>query len=257
MTRPAAHVARVVGLSAALIVFGNAKSWWDLVVLDTTAAGSLFGVGMGIALVLAILVVTLAVGEDPAALGLGGGDWRCGLRLGVWIGGTVACIGALLILLGSLASSQFGARLVELTPAASVPWDQLLWRAVLLLWVDTVIPEELAFRGALLFTIGCPRPTTCTVAAPYTRMWLQVGSAALQPAVLLSAVVFAGWHIVVVLQDGTSDLPTVAGKLLVIGVGGVLFGALRLVGGNLLAPIVAHWLFNMLAMLTARLAVTF
>ena len=39
-------------LAAALVLFGNAKSWWDLVVLGTTAAGSTFGVGTGIALVL-------------------------------------------------------------------------------------------------------------------------------------------------------------------------------------------------------------
>ena len=42
---------------------------------------------------------------------------------------------------------------------------------------------------------------------------------------------------------------------LVIAVGGMLFGALRLVGRNLLAPVVGHWLFDAVAMLAARLAV--
>jgi membrane protease YdiL (CAAX protease family) len=89
----------------------------------------------------------------------------------------------------------------------------------------------------------------------YGNAWRHVGAAALQPAVLIASVVFAAWHVVVVLQDGTPDPLTVAAKLLVIGVGGALFAALRIVSGNLLAPIVGHWLIDMLGMLSARLAV--
>ena len=63
------------------------------------------------------------------------------------------------------------------------------------------------------------------------------------------------WHVVVVINDGVPDVWTIVSKLLVIGVGGMLFGGLRLVGRNLLALIVGHWLFDMVAMIAARLAV--
>ena len=91
-------------LAAALIAFGNAKAWVDLVVLNSTAAGSTFGVGAGIALVLAILLGGILVRVDFSALGLSGGDWQSSLRLGVVIGGTAALAAAVLIVGGSLAA---------------------------------------------------------------------------------------------------------------------------------------------------------
>lgn len=238
------------------MLFGNAKSWWDLVVLETTAAGSTFGVGAGIALVLVILTVGVAARADLGGLGLARGSVRESLRTGVWIGGTAAVVGAVAILGGALVGAHLGFRLTNLTPAASVPWDQLLWRAVLLLWVDTVLPEELAFRGALLLGLtGSPAPCTTVDPPSYARTWAEVLRAARQPAVLISSCAFAAWHVVAVLEDGTTDPLTVGAKLLLIAVGGMLFGGLRVVGQNLLAPIVGHWLFDMLAMIAARLAV--
>ena len=77
------RIVRVTALAAALVIFGNAKSWWDLVVLGTTAAGSTFGIGAGIALVLAILVGTLALRTDFGALGLAGGSVRASLHTGL------------------------------------------------------------------------------------------------------------------------------------------------------------------------------
>jgi hypothetical protein len=241
---------------AALIIFGNLKAWWDLVVLQTSAAGSTFGVGAGIAMVLAILVGGILVRTDFSALGLGGGAWQSSLRLGVWIGGTTAVLGAVLILGGGLVARRLGLELASVTPATAVAWGPLLWRAVLLLWVDTVIPEELGFRGALLLTMD---GQTATQPPPeclsYRQAWMQIGGAAIRPAVVVSSIAFAAWHVVVVVQDGVPDVPTIAGKLVVIAIGGLLFGALRVVGGNLLAPLVGHWLFDVLAMLAARLTV--
>jgi membrane protease YdiL (CAAX protease family) len=253
--KTATHSARVVALIAALVIFGNAKAWWDLVALQTTAAGSTFGIGAGIALVLAILVISCFARVDPAALGLAGGSWRASLRLGLWIGGTAAVAGAALIIGGSLAARSLGLRLVDVTPAASVPWGPLLWRALLLLWVDTCIPEELGFRGALLLALDGQNTTSATVEPPsYRQAWVQVGRAAIRPAVIGSSIAFAAWHVVVVVQDGVPDLVTITGKLLVIAIGGLLFGGLRVVGRNLLAPIVGHWLFDMAAMVAARFA---
>jgi membrane protease YdiL (CAAX protease family) len=249
--------ARALALAVGLILYGNAKAWWDLSVLHTTAAGSTFGVGAGIALVLAILVGGMLVRTDFGALGLSGGTWQSSLRLGVWIGGTAALAACVLILFGALVARFFGVELREVTPSASVAWGPLLWRAVLLLWVDTVIPEELGFRGALLLTLdGASAEDRAPIWRSYRDAWVQVGRAAVRPAVVLSSVAFAAWHVVVVLQEGGgfTDIGTVAGKLLLIAVGGLLFGGLRVLGGNLLAPIVGHWLFDMLAMIAARLA---
>jgi membrane protease YdiL (CAAX protease family) len=226
------------------------------VVLQTTAAGSIFGIGAGIALVLAILVVAPVVRASFSGLGLAEGSWRSSLRLGLWIGGPLAIAGGALIIVGSLVARGVGLELADVTPAASVPWGPLVWRAVLLLWVDTVIPEELGFRGALMLGLDGQR-TTCATAESlsYRRAWLEVGREAVRPAVLMSSVAFAAWHVVVVIQDGVPDGMTVVGKLLLIAVGGLLFGGLRVVGRNLLAPVVGHWLFDMVAMLAARLAV--
>ena len=129
---------------------------------------------------------------------------------------------------------------------------------MLLLWVDTVIPEELAFRGALLLTLDGQRLDTSSAPIdrqPYWDAWAQVLRAAVRPAVVVSSLAFAAWHVVVVINDGVPDAATIVSKLLVIAVGGMLFGGLRLVGRNLLAPIVGHWLFDMVAMIAARLAV--
>jgi membrane protease YdiL (CAAX protease family) len=250
------RTARLAALTAALVIYGNAKSWWDLVVLQTTAAGSTFGVGAGVALVLAILVGAVLLRTDLAALGLAGGSVRASLRIGMWIGGTLAVTSAILIVGGSLVARQRGFELQNFTPAAVVPWGPLLWRAVLLIWVDTVIPEELSFRGALM--LGLDRNlTACTPGKvdAFRSAWVEVARASRRPAVLVSSAAFASWHVVAVIQDGEHDVLTVVGKLLLIAIGGIVFCALRISSGNLLAPMVGHWVFDMVAMVAARFAV--
>ena len=116
--------------------------------MHTTAAGSTFGVGAGVALVLVVLVIATAVRADPVSLGLAGGTWRGGLRLGFGIGGPVALVGGVGIFGSALVGRALGIDVANVTPAATVPWDLLLWRGVLLLWVDTAIPEEVAGQVA-------------------------------------------------------------------------------------------------------------
>jgi membrane protease YdiL (CAAX protease family) len=253
----ATKTARVAALIAALVIYGNAKSWWDLVVLQTTAAGSTFGIGAGIALVLAILAGALVIRTDFAGLGLAGGGVRSSLGLGIRIGGTAALASGAVIVLGSLVAGRLGLQIADATPAATTPWGPLLWRAVLLLWVDTVLPEELAFRGALLLALGGQRSSTPTAneVNSYWRAWRQVALASVRPAVLVSSLAFTAWHVVVVMQDGVQDVATIVGKLAVIGVGGMFFGGLRVTSRSVLAPVMGHWLFDMVAMIAARLTV--
>jgi membrane protease YdiL (CAAX protease family) len=242
----------VLFLIASLILYGNAKSWWDLVVLHTTPAGSLFGVGAGIALVLGILVIAVVRRVDLVTLGLAGGDLRSSLRLGCWVGGIAAGLGSVLILGGGLVARALGVDVASVAPASTVGWAELLWRAVLLLWVDTVLPEELAFRGALLSALSRTRAYVSSSRHPLDK----VAREAVRPPVLVSSAAFAAWHVVVVLYEGVADPLTVGGKLCTIAIGGMLFGALRVVGGNLLAPVVGHWLFNVAAMVAARFAIS-
>ena len=119
-------VARVALLIVILVAYGNAKSWWDLVVLQSTAAGSTFGIGAGIALVLGILVFMVLRGPEPARLGLAGGDWRSSLRLGLVVGGIAAGASAVLIIGGALAARGLGVQVADVTPAATVAWGPLL-----------------------------------------------------------------------------------------------------------------------------------
>jgi uncharacterized protein len=216
---------RALILALALVAYGNAKSWYDLVVLHTTAAGSTFGVGAGVLVALVILATAAVLHVD---LGLLGGTWRASVAMGLRLGATIGGTAAALTIIGGLLGIAIG----SVTPAARVPWDQLLWRAALLIWVDTAIPEELAFRGALMAALGAPSRAT----------------------VAWSSLAFAAWHLVVVQQDGATEWWVYAGKLLVIAFGGLLFGWLRVVSGSVLGPIVAHWLFDFLAMTSARLA---
>ena len=253
--KTATHSARVVALIAALVVFGNAKAWWDLVVLHTTAPGSTFGIGAGIALVLAILLISCVAGVEPASLGLAGGSWRASLRLGLWIGGTSAVTGAALIVGGSLAARSLGLRLVDVTPAASVPWGPLLWRAVLLLWVDTCISGRVGFSGRAAVRAGWSACNQCDGRPAVLSTGVGTGRSSSHQA--------RGDRVKYCIRGlacrrrgpGRSpDLVTISGKLLVIAIGGLLFGGLRVVGRNLLAPVVGHWLFDMAAMIAARFA---
>src|SRR6476469_5111135 len=82
-------------LALGLIVYGNAKAYWDLVVLGTTAAGSAFGglAGVFLAGVLAVLARVLGLGWGE--LGLERANLRAAVRLGARIGGLVAVLAAL------------------------------------------------------------------------------------------------------------------------------------------------------------------
>ncbi len=127
---------------------------------------------------------------------------------------------------------------VEYTPLGSLSWQALLWRAFVWMPLDTAIPEEVAFRGVLLGSL---------------RHHLTD-----RRAVLLSSVVFAVWHGVIVSRTvALTNLqaePLLAalglvGAYVAVGVGGALFAWLRLATGHLAGSIVAHWAFNALLLL--------
>jgi uncharacterized protein len=128
-----------------------------------------------------------------------------------------------------------------------VEWSALLRRVMVFVPFDTVLPEELAFRGLLLgwlLRAGAPE------GGGQEDCRARVGW-----AVLVAAVPFVLWHLAIAVRE-MSELRL--GELLVkLGgyyVGGVLFGYLRVATGHLAGSMVAHWLFNALGMVGVRAA---
>jgi len=103
--------------------------------------------------------------------------------------------------------------------------SEVLGRVLLYLPLDTIVPEEVAFRGVLL---GALR----------RRFRAPV-------AVVLAAVPFALWHTTLALSETPSQSATqLAVKVSGYFLGGVGFGALQAATRRLSAPLAAHWALN-------------
>ena len=209
-----------------LVAYGNTKS---LVEPSAVPQSPWPGLLFGAALTLAVTVMSRAGPRLTAAeLGLrrdgSAGAAAIGLLCGVG-----AAIPALVVL-------RFPPLLdapVRYAPLAGVPLDGLLLRALVLMPLDTALPEELAFRGALFG-------------------WLRRGHGPAR-AVALSSLAFVGWHVMIVVAtlqvtNAAADPLTatlgIAAALVAVFAGGVTFAVLRARTGRLAAPIAAHAAFN-------------
>ncbi len=119
-------------------------------------------------------------------------------------------------------------RLLADTPAV----DKLM-RVLVTMPLDTVFPEEVAFRGLLL------------------ALFLRHMTA--RAAVLRSSTVFMLWHAVVnyhtLSNTNLAEAPLllalgVAGAHIGVFIGGVAFCLLRLRTRHMVAPVIAHWAVN-------------
>lgn len=207
-----------------LIVYGNVAAY----VAGSALAPGPAGVLLGAALVVAVFAYARADGLSLGQLGLR----RERLGLGVAVGSALALVGvaAAMIL---LRYPPLVAGPVTYAPLAAMSTPDLAVRIALTMPLDTIIPEELAFRGLLL--------------AQLLRRYR------VRAAVVVSALAFAGWHAVIVTT--TIAQTSLAGDRLFAGLGlvgaflavfggGVSFAALRVTTGSLAAPIAAHWVFN-------------
>jgi membrane protease YdiL (CAAX protease family) len=221
----------MIGLSAGLVLLGNLKPW----IAGGNPAGSPATAAFGMAVTGLALLWARRFGRLEAPdLGLGGRCALAGQVRAAAVGGGVglACAGAVVALeLGGV--DRLGLRrYAPEVPAAllAMPAAQVLQRVLLYLPLDTVVPEEVAFRGVLL---GALRR--------------RVGWPA---AVGLAAVPFALWHAVLALAETPSRNPThLALKFAGYFLGGVGFGLLRPVTRTLAAPLAAHWTLNAALML--------
>jgi membrane protease YdiL (CAAX protease family) len=172
-------------------------------------------------------------------LGLGREHWKSGIgyaAAAVAVVVTVVAVGALLPLTRPLFLNNNYATV-----------SGALIASMIIIPLQTVIPEELAFRGVLHGTL--------------TRAWGFRGVAA------AGSLLFGLWHVATSLRLTSSNVGfthlfgtgvggEVAGVLLAVaatGGAGFVFTWLRRRSGSLLAPIALHWSLNGVGALTAAL----
>jgi len=178
-------------------------------------------------------------GLDWTDLGLGREHWRSG---------------------AGYAIGAVGLVLVVIAVGALLPWTRPLFMnnnyatlsgalvaSMIIIPLQTVIPEELAFRGVLHGALH--------------RAW------GFRGVVAAGSLLFGLWHVATSLGLTSSNVGftklfgggvagTVAGVVLAViatGVAGIVFDWLRRCSGSLLAPIALHWSLNGLGALAAAL----
>jgi membrane protease YdiL (CAAX protease family) len=222
------HFRRVLPLFAVgafLAVYGNAVS---TVMAFPTPLGEATGLAVGILLTVIIVAWGRRAGLTRADLGLG--------RDRLWRSALIGLLAALVTVTPALLFLRFPPILgapVTYGPAEFISDSALARRVLVLMPLDTAVPEELAFRGVLLGAL--------------------LRNHAALPAVLLSAVPFTLWHIVIVGRTlGLTNLTVepwfvlagFVGAMATVFVGGVLFAWLRVATGHLAGSITAHLGFN-------------
>lgn len=170
------------------------------------------------------------------ALGLHRRDWRGGFLWGSLAGAAMAV--PPLAYFGILSRSG---RRLAFTELAGISHTAFLTRLLLTTPLLVALVEEVAFRGLLQGKLQR--------ALPARPRW----------ALAISTAAFTLWHVAVniytlresnVLRTGIISLPrALAGGLLGVMAGGLVFGTLFQRTGSLTAPILAHWLVDALMLL--------
>jgi membrane protease YdiL (CAAX protease family) len=184
---------------------------------------------VGIGLVGGLTVVARASDLSAADLGLARRTWASGLRWGGVAAAVVAAGYGIAALIPGIAGAVAG---------DAPSWPDALLKALVLIPLTTVIPEEYAFRGVL-----------------WGLLRRQSGR---RVATAVSSALFGLWHVFPALGGGAANdsvagvlgggvagaVLRVAGTVLFTGLAGVLFCELRDRSDSLLAPILLHWAVN-------------
>jgi membrane protease YdiL (CAAX protease family) len=182
----------------------------------------------------ALVGIAVGAGASLDDLGLGRTDAPSGLRWGV----AIACVVAIGIAFGALLPVTRG--LFHDQRVAGISGTELAYETLLRIPVGTALFEEVAFRGVLL------------------ALLLRVTSSV--PAVAVCSVLFGLWHILPTISTlrvnevgsgAVGGVGLVGGAVVVTGIGGALFCALRLYTGSLIAPVLVHTATNSLAFAAA------
>ena len=219
---------QLIQLSMFLAGYGNLAS---VLLADRMPPGGWPGALIGLVLIGAMLLWAARVGDlGPRELGL----QLQGLgRSAAWGLGVAVAAGLAAVVF--LRFPPLVAGPVVYGPLMEMSGATLAWRIGVWMPLDTVVPEELAFRGVLLASLQR------RLATPR--------------AALVSAGVFTLWHAVIVTRTvGQTNLTTqpvlvvlgFVGALSAVFVGGLLFAALRIHTRHLAGSMLAHWGFNTL-----------
>ena len=221
---------RPSGRSARWSAGGGAAGW---VVALLTARN------LGEAVLPGVAYVPTNVATAAALVALarrGGASWadlgleRRHVRGGLAAGAAAASVAVVGMVVGAALPSTRALFDDERVPAEASGWERV-YQLGLRIPLGTAAFEELAFRGALLALL---------------RQRLS-----LRAAVAVDSAVFGLWHIVPTLATartndivGAGRVGLVIGSVLLTAAGGVVFCALRLRGGHLVAPVLLHVAFN-------------
>ena len=209
-------------LSLTLGTMASANLLSNRIVPNANAA-----VGLGLVGGLAVIARASGLGTDD--LGLARRTWGAGLRWGAIAAAVVAAGYGVAALIPAIR---------DVTAESSVSWPAALVKALVVIPLVTVIPEEFAFRGVLW---GLLRRES-------GRRW----------ATAVSSALFGLWHVFPALGGGAANesvadavgdglagtVLRVVGTVILTGLAGVVFCELRARSGSLLAPILLHWAIN-------------
>jgi membrane protease YdiL (CAAX protease family) len=155
---------------------------------------------------------------------------RRNVRRALRIGGTTAAVALTAMLVGAAMPMTEGLFDDGRVPRDASAWERL-YQTGIRIPIGTVAFEELAFRGVLLAVLA---------------RRLSIGA-----AVAVNSAAFGLWHIVPTLATaraneivGLGRIGLVLGSVALTFVGGIVFCALRLRGGHILAPAMLHLAFN-------------
>jgi membrane protease YdiL (CAAX protease family) len=215
---------RVVVIASILVVFGNAAgvaAGPNVVTFSWAATAQSAGT------LLIVIVASRWCELTWTEAGIG----RTNLVRSILIGAGIGLGLATVLLLALEVGAQLGTP-ITYQPLRGASISAVLTHALVGLPLQTVIPEELAFRGLLLGLLM--RKLT-----PFR-------------AVLVASAIFVAWHVVVQIQtlavtNFTSQwqiVPAMGLAFAGLFAGGVIFALVRLRTGNLASAIVAHWLFD-------------
>lgn len=179
-----------------------------------------------------LLAIGLLDGNSFTDMGLGFSYFIFGL---IWAGASVGLI-TVAYLVGSIFKKTREAFADERVGALS--GSRLAFQALVEVPFGTVLLEEIAFR-AVLFSMLARRFGVI-------------------PAIIMSAVIFGLWHILpsigtheanpalgsVVGAGRRGNILAVIASVLTTAIAGVVFAALRIVSGSVLAPMGFHWATN-------------
>jgi len=223
LARPAGRT--LIILATSLVVYQN--------VVTVITGGELFTSGPVALTISAILIAAMLLWARQGnltlvELGITRHGAARGAAIGVGVAAAVAVAALVLLRSGLLVPGP-----VHYAPFAEMTVAHVVFRALILMPLATILPEELSFRGVLLGLL---------------RRRYADGRAA-----VLSAIVFAPWHgLLLVHTVGETSLALstwgwtlgIVGGFVGVAVGGWLFAYLRIRTGNLVTSVCCHWAFN-------------